>query len=180
MRRAEAPDSSRAGRGAHAPSTGAGLSLIEVVIAGLLLTAAVVPLIDLIRSLTRETEMTRTRTLARVLAHSVLERYRLEPMAWLARAMPAGRGGNAGARLIEEDPLLALPDGPVRAMVRAHAMTRDARFTAIMGERAVGTLEAEVRWQEGGRLRRYRVRSLVTDTGRGWTGPASPAPAQAQ
>lgn len=141
-----------------------GFSMLEVLLCATLLVLMVVPLLGFLDRLVHRTAQTRTRSVARSLARSVLERYRVERLAELSARLT---GFDAGSRAIAVDPLLELPAGPLAELVRASGMRRSARLERLAGPgaatRRTGRLTARVDWSEDGHARRFELSTLVID-----------------
>jgi type II secretory pathway pseudopilin PulG len=139
-------------------------TLIEIVLCGVLLFLAVVPFLGLLESMARNTRLTRARIVATSLARNVIERYRVERLAELAKLMPAL---DDGARAIEADQLLKLPAGPLAELVRAHGFRRSATLArGAAGDPAghrKGVLMARVDWVEDGHPRTCELKTLIVD-----------------
>lgn len=140
--------------------TEGGFTLLETLVASVMLVLAVIPLIGFLQTLTRGTAMTRARVLAHAQACAIIERFRVEPFSALGGAL-AGPG--AGERLIERDPLLALPPGPLAQMAHTNKLRRWVGVTPSGGQDRIATLVARVTWVEDSHQRSYELRVTVVD-----------------
>lgn len=132
-------------------------TLLEVVLGGALLVITVVPFLGFLDSLTRQTGDTRTRIVARTLARAAIERLRLEPLAELSARLATPQ---AGAVLIEADPVLRLPPG-VESLARSVNLLRSAVLENVAPRQ--GVLRVRVTWTEAGQARDYTLSTLVVD-----------------
>lgn len=138
------------------------LGLTEVLLGTLLLVILALPLMELLEKLVHRTDLTRLRVLARALARSAIERYRLEPLEELRRELATARNEEA----LQADPLLAVPDGQLARLLASHRMRRTVSLSTVgvgatAGRKAV--LAASVTWNEDGRDRVFTARTLVVD-----------------
>jgi len=134
-------------------------TLLEVLLAGSLLLVAVVPLVGFLDSVVRQTGLTRARIVARTLARSVTERYRVERLTELAARLPSA---DAGAQLIAADPILTLPAGSLTELAGALRMRRSAVLEPTADARE-GLLRVRVDWEEDGNPRTYELKTLIVN-----------------
>lgn len=119
-----------------------GVSLVEIVLALLLVSLALIPIFSLIQSGTRQTRFNEEHAIATLLAVQVLERFRGEPLEWLGAELANERGD-----LIESDPVLTPPDDPDAAGWRQILAGYRRSVRCVAGERGTRVLIAKVTWE---------------------------------
>lgn len=128
-----------------------GATLIEVVLAMLLLALAIIPIMDSILSGSRRVQEDKMRVFATALAASTIERYRLELPGTAAGAV----GGAAG------DPVL----NPATASPAWHEIR--SKFDVVAsydGDGRSGILGVQVSWDENGRTRSIQLQTVLAQT----------------
>lgn len=134
----------------------AGVSLVEVSLAVVIMALALIPVASMIIAGTRQTRFNEDQALAALLAGQILERYRDEPADWLAENLR-----EPAADRIARDPELS-PRGDVLGQeYMRYVSTFERLVTYVPKGGASGVLIAEVRWRERGGTPRKVVEKLI-------------------
>jgi type II secretory pathway pseudopilin PulG len=115
-------------------------SLVEIMLAILVMALALIPIVSLIQAGTRQTRFNEQHVLASLLAAHILERYREEPREVLESL------ASSGAAAIREDPLLTPVDADAagfRQLISGFERSVEYR----RNPEGVALLVARVRWQ---------------------------------
>lgn len=88
------------------PRRSRGVSLVEILLTMLLVGLALIPILSLIQSGTRQARFNEETTIASLLAAQVIERFRGEPLEWLVTL------GTETAEAIDSDELLTPRNDP--------------------------------------------------------------------
>lgn len=137
------------------------MTFAEIALAVLILALAIVPMVSLLISGTRETRLSRDRIVAAHLASSMLERFRMEPVQTLSvvfDSMEAGRDFVAADPLLTPDPL---PPGYGPFLDRFERFVLFELDSDSGGRK--GTLKAIVRWEEKGHRRELSMGTVLVD-----------------
>lgn len=134
----------------------AGFTLVEVSLAVVIMALALIPVASMIISSTRQTRFNEDQALAALLAAQILERYRDEPLDWLAANLR-----EPAPDRIAGDPALS-PRGDVLGQeYMRYVDTFERHVTYVPKDGATGVLVAEVRWRERGGAARAVVEKLI-------------------
>lgn len=138
------------------------MTFVEIALAVLILSLAIVPMVSLLITETRETRLSRDRIVASHLASNILERFRMEPVETLSVALDTME---AGRDFVASDPLLT-PD-PLPEGYKAY-LDRFERFALFELDEGAGgrkgTLKAIVRWSEKGFPRELSMGTVLVDS----------------
>jgi len=137
-----------------------GATFFGVMMATVLISLAAIPLMTAIIERTRQTKVSEMHVFATHLAQNLIERVRLESCGVLRDLLPTIE---AGARFVQEDPLLACPDGVGDDYRRLLAQFTRTIVFAEVSPRA-GMVEAIVQWSEDGHPREISLKTVVVDT----------------
>lgn len=139
----------------------AGFSLVEVSLAVVIMALALIPVVSMIISSTRQTRFNEDQALAALLAGQLLERYRDEPLDWLAANLHEG-----AADRIAGDPVLSPGEDVLGQEYMRHVAAFERRVTYHAKDGGTGLLVAEVRWRERGGAPRSVVEKLIVGRNR--------------
>lgn len=136
-----------------------GATFFGVMLATVIISLAVIPLVASLIDQTRMTRVSRARIFATHLAHNMLERMRLENYnsvkVWLDSPQ-------AGELFIQQDVLLSPPDASAKYRQMLSGFKREMVFAEVNPR--IGSLEAYVSWVEDGQSRRVRLATVLVDT----------------
>ena len=135
-----------------------GATFLGVLMAVVILSLAILPMLSMLIDQTEKTTMSRDRMFATHLANSVIERLRLESYAQVKAYCSSLESGTV---FINEDEWLNPKNAPKQYLVMVKRFNRAAVITEI-GPRA-GKLEAFVRWTEDGREREVSACTVLID-----------------
>lgn len=152
-------------RGRSEGGPAAGFTMLELVLCTMLLSVCLLPVFDLLLSETRQTGFVSDQAVALALGRSVLERFRVEPIDWLAANLATPE---AGAVRIREDPLLTpgLGDGaPADFVETLKQFERQVEFQRDPDDPRKGILRSSVTWTTRQAVaRRIEVAVVLADT----------------
>ena len=136
----------------------AGASFVGVMLAVVILSLAILPMLSMLIDQTEKTTMSRDRIFATHLANSVIERLRLEPYSQVKVYCSSLESGTV---FINEDEWLNPKEAPKQYLAMVKRFSRAVVITEISPR--AGKLEAIVSWEEDGNEREVSVCTVLVD-----------------